>query len=257
MSPLELNSPAWSRLQDAYGTANEIPQLLADLAGGNSEPLYDLYGCICHQMTVYSASIAAFPHLVAISATLESDPSLQVEILCLAGAICESREFEHELQSSEFAAALEEALPPAIALAEAALRTSLDPSAAAYLLKSIAAFQKMPVLARALEGFTSDEFVLECPACSSELYVWPCPEGFLVGADDPASREPAERTLLVPGIRGRAKRQDDWRWLEQQCANVPSLALVHAKLPFLFGEASCPRCTGRFTLFDQLFEQDV
>jgi len=255
MLALDLNSPEWGRLEDAYGTADQIPQLLADLENGNEEALDELFGCICHQMSVYSSSIAALPHLIAIASRLDANPKLQADTLCLAGAICESRDFERELEGSEFASAAKAALPDAISLARAALNKASDPHIGIYLVNSIAAFSQMQALARVVEHFSDEEFALECPSCSVDLYVWPCPEGMFVAAEDPVTFEQTKRTFVSPGLSGQSNRKEDLQWLEVESANAPSLTDVRSKLPFLFGDASCPKCGHSFPLFDELAEQ--
>ncbi|HLM66872.1 MAG TPA: hypothetical protein VK358_05050 [Longimicrobium sp.] len=92
----------WVELEHAYGSAGNIPRLLRRLAAvpfsyedwrtrraGNAaerflsavsgvgltvptdeeeHPLHDLYGCLCHQGDIYSASVAAVPFLIELAA---------------------------------------------------------------------------------------------------------------------------------------------------------------------------------------------
>jgi hypothetical protein len=74
---LSLNSPAWSTLQHAYGTASDVPELLRQLESfprseGNAEPWFSIWSALAHQGDVYTASFAAVPHVIRI---LASDPS--------------------------------------------------------------------------------------------------------------------------------------------------------------------------------------
>lgn len=67
---VELSSPRWSELSDAYGSAAKIPELLRQLSAfpgddGNSEPWFSLWSALAHQGGVYSASFAAVPHVIA------------------------------------------------------------------------------------------------------------------------------------------------------------------------------------------------
>ena len=78
-TPLDLHSAAWASLAAAYGHAEKIPALLQDLRQGDAEALDDLYGHICHQGTIYPASVAAFPHLVSMAATVAS-PELRAAL---------------------------------------------------------------------------------------------------------------------------------------------------------------------------------
>ena len=66
---LELSSPRWSELRDAYGSAARVPELLRQLSGlpsddDNSEPWFSLWSALAHQGDVYSASFAAVPHVI-------------------------------------------------------------------------------------------------------------------------------------------------------------------------------------------------
>jgi hypothetical protein len=66
---LDLSSPRWAELRDAYGTAARIPELLRQLSDlpsddGESGPWFSLWSALAHQGDVYSASFAAVPHVI-------------------------------------------------------------------------------------------------------------------------------------------------------------------------------------------------
>ena len=70
---LSLESPKWSELVHAYGTASDIPDLLRQLetmppSEGEKEPWFSIWSSLAHQGDVYSASFAAVPHVVRILA---------------------------------------------------------------------------------------------------------------------------------------------------------------------------------------------
>ena len=70
---LDLDSPDWSELQHAYGTAEDIPSLLRDLERFPPDVAHDngtwhtLWSSLCHQSDIYSASFAAVPHIVRLA----------------------------------------------------------------------------------------------------------------------------------------------------------------------------------------------
>jgi HEAT repeat protein len=70
----------WTQLQHAYGEASDVPGLLRALAQGSQEEcretIYELFGNIWHQGTVYSATPVAVPFLIEL----------------LEGAACRGRE---------------------------------------------------------------------------------------------------------------------------------------------------------------------
>ncbi|MGV6482845.1 hypothetical protein ACTUVJ_003101 [Stenotrophomonas indicatrix] len=82
MALIALDDPRWAELQHAYGAADDIPELLANLSIPKAErseddPIEDtwheLWSSLCHQGDVYSASFAAVPHIVDV---LSQQPEL-------------------------------------------------------------------------------------------------------------------------------------------------------------------------------------
>ena len=70
---LDLESPGWSQLLHAYGSAADIPALIAGLRSnpsvpGETEPWFSLWSALAHQGDVYPASFAAVPHILDILA---------------------------------------------------------------------------------------------------------------------------------------------------------------------------------------------
>ncbi len=251
---LELNSPNWTLLRDAYGAATEIPSLLKLLRNNNVESLDELFARICHQGSIYSASIAAFPHLV-VMAESPASLSVQVDILSLAGAICESRDMERVLRASEYADSFKASIPKALNLAVAAMPKITDSNSGIYLLKAALAFSAFVGPARILEGFVSEEFALSCPCCEIDLYVWPVTNGLTAAAEDPVSHPTTTRIPVTRGPVASAKNLNVYPWLTNLISSTPSLAIVAGQIPYLFGTASCPACAASFSLFDALIDE--
>lgn len=65
---------AWASLKHAYGSAEDIPALLAraevDHRGGHvpGSTMFDLWSALCHQGDTYTASCPAVPFLVRLAA---------------------------------------------------------------------------------------------------------------------------------------------------------------------------------------------
>jgi len=75
---LSLQSNQWSQLEHAYGSAADIPELLARLrelpkSDGEAEPWFTLWSALAHQGDVFSASFAAVPYVIAALATAPSE----------------------------------------------------------------------------------------------------------------------------------------------------------------------------------------
>jgi hypothetical protein len=67
---LSLDSPRWSELIHAYGSAADIPSLLQQLQSlpsseNDREPWFSIWSALAHQGDVYPASFAAVPHVVS------------------------------------------------------------------------------------------------------------------------------------------------------------------------------------------------
>ncbi|EPW4410182.1 hypothetical protein ACWLOZ_004290 [Vibrio parahaemolyticus] len=60
----------WQELNHAYGSAGDMPALLAELAfypiesSYEAEPWFSLWSALCHQGDIYSASFVAVPEIV-------------------------------------------------------------------------------------------------------------------------------------------------------------------------------------------------
>ena len=68
---LNLDSPRWAELRQAYGTAEDVPRLIAalwDLADERqrAELWFALWGLLCQDERVHTAAYAAAPHLVEL-----------------------------------------------------------------------------------------------------------------------------------------------------------------------------------------------
>lgn len=93
---LPLDSPQWRELRHAYGQADDLPALLRQLYEcpfdhpAMHQVWLDLWGRLCHQGDIYSASIAAVHHLVA-AGVQAGKPGLHHDIALLPMAIEESR----------------------------------------------------------------------------------------------------------------------------------------------------------------------
>ncbi|MFG2907553.1 hypothetical protein ACGF13_21135 [Kitasatospora sp. NPDC048286] len=105
-----LDAHPWATVSHACGPADDLPALLRALAEGDDEAaeeaVSELYGCILHQGTVYSASVDAVPYLAGIAAA----GTRTVEVLCLLGGLAESED-EWEVPEGAVRAAVADQLP--------------------------------------------------------------------------------------------------------------------------------------------------
>jgi hypothetical protein len=164
---LSLDSPRWTELQHAYGSAADIPPLLRALeslpaAEGEKEPWFTLWSALAHQGDVYSASFAAVPHVVQ---ALSNAPAKAHFSFFQFPAWVEICRHKHQTQippdlKDAYAAALAR-LPSLVA---AAGIKEWDEEFLACALSAIAAAKGFPEVAEAALELT--------PSVASEFLEW-------------------------------------------------------------------------------------
>ena len=89
---LNLNDPRWGNLEDAYGNASRVPDLLRAVLANKSQksdpqsgPWFDLWSRLYHQGSVYSASYAAVP--VLAEAVKQADGPIVMDFFLLPVSI--------------------------------------------------------------------------------------------------------------------------------------------------------------------------
>lgn len=162
---LSLDDPKWNELQAAYGSANEVPGLLKRVYANptDEETLDELWSSLCHQGTIYSASLPAVPHLVStvINSTLKD----RMGPLLLAGAIAESlgRPTETLKANSVFDQYCSKAIE---LLTDSIKYGNLVDEELRYSLSALAAFLKDSKLANFL---ANADCGFECPKCGADI----------------------------------------------------------------------------------------
>ena len=69
---LALDDPIWSELSHCYRDGSDVPEKLSRIEASDRLPRKfwdDFTNLLCHQCTIGTASLAAFPHLVRIAGT--------------------------------------------------------------------------------------------------------------------------------------------------------------------------------------------
>lgn len=156
----------WARVQDAYGSAEAVPGLLARAAEDPSDSgvWIDLWSRLCHQGTVYEASFLAIPTLAAIArsapATAYSPP------LNLLAAIAGSTDVSGTPDTRErYADALASCLPAAETYAAAAE----DDRDFCYALSVVAGLRGEQTWHQVLTWVAEAGVPVTCPGCGEDL----------------------------------------------------------------------------------------
>nr|WP_042185958.1 hypothetical protein [Kibdelosporangium sp. MJ126-NF4]CEL16998.1 hypothetical protein [Kibdelosporangium sp. MJ126-NF4]CTQ91773.1 hypothetical protein [Kibdelosporangium sp. MJ126-NF4] len=234
----------WGLLEHAYGTAEDIPDKLEQVAAEPSADWNDLWSALCHQGTVYSASFAALPRLAEIAASATGQQRAQA--LALAGAIVGSHDRPHDV--GDVRAAHADAIATLLRLAEHDLPSITDRTEYIYLVQSVLAFEGQVTGDEPLWGLANEEYELECPNCTAMSFVVIGGDGYFATIDDYALEDDTERTDLVPadptGLDGLRRRLYD----DAVTHGHPDVA---KSLTYLFGRATCVECGGSFSVAEQ------
>lgn len=88
-----LDAVDWASLTHAYGEATDVPGLLRSLLSSDpkvrEDAVYELFGNIWHQGTVYSASVAAVPFLYELLTApgAQGKPAIALLLASIAGGV--------------------------------------------------------------------------------------------------------------------------------------------------------------------------
>lgn len=234
----------WSLPRHAYGAAGDVPGLLAEARALDEDEggVWDeLWGRLCHQGTVYSASYAALPALKDMS--VQRAPAGYTAPLHLAAAIISSND------GPEAAAVVRHRYRAELGVLRDVAERNLDHASGdvefVYGLQTLMAFEDGGVWQRNLQSIADGELSLECPQCGADLLMPLDGPTFVMTSFDDDSLAP---TQVIP--TELADSDEDARLLTLTRAHGQEE--IAAKLAFLFGRATCPSCGTAFRIRDAL-----
>lgn len=243
----------WSRLMHAYGSAEDVPDLLDQVRQSpGSQAWSELWSRLCHQGTVSSASHAALPELTRLAR--EWPPADRTNPLLLAGAILASADQPYGEPDPHLAYATE--IAELMVLAEEVLQDAglaADPSIYVELLGALLAFEDVRVWAEQLEGLTREEFELPCPECEAENFIVFGKYGYFSTLDDMYMNDNGSKRIPL--------RPADPSALEGLSSRLHTRALADShpdlanKLTYVFGDAECAECGELFSVDDAVVER--
>ena len=233
--------PDWALLKHAYGEAEDIPDLLAALSPDPKAPVWDpLWSRLCHQGTVYSASFAALPVLLATASGWA--PAERVMVLCLAASIVSGRTVtgDQEGLRTEYQP-IRESLET---LAREALRTpALSDTEFIYMAQAVLAFRGDVLWGDHLDGLSNGEFQGRCLTCGHDLYLVIGEDGFFTTAEEWVKRPDTRRHAIEPADA----LSDVADWLHAEALQGSRQALA-SWMRHLFGSTVCPVCGTRLSV---------
>jgi len=162
---ISLDSPKWIDFRQAYGSAENVPDLLRRLSADPSDKvaLNDAWSSLCHQGTIYTASIAAAPHLVSLVSNMTLRDRLGP--LILVGSIAEN--LGKPTETLEPDADFEECRAEAIELLTESIKYgNLMDYELRHSLSALTALLGDSKLASLL---SNADCGIECPKCGTEI----------------------------------------------------------------------------------------
>lgn len=224
----------WAALRDAYGAATDVPALLEAATSSGTEfgdAWDDVWSHLCHQGTVYSASYAAIPALADTCG--KHEPSGYMAALHLAASILASTDGPED--PAVVRDRYREELAELHSIAERGLALAADDTEFIYGLETLMAFENGGVWQRNLSCLADGEAPLDCAACGTSLLLHLEEIPASVSTWEPSdTRTPATPAQPQPGT------------VEARLLGIAEAHARHAviaKLPYLFGTATCPTCS--------------
>ncbi|WP_342373330.1 hypothetical protein PCC79_06400 [Propioniciclava soli] len=187
----------WTSVRDAYGPATGVPELLHRVAADNhdDEAWQDLWGRLCHQGTVYSASFAALPYLARLAT--EAAPAGYEDALHLLAAIAASTDVASDCADTRANYATEFSDGALIASRNLALAQS--DTEFLYGLAALAGLEREGDWANIFSAISDGELLVACPLCGED--VWVLGEDAARAGDGRLS--PADNTSDLAGLAER------------------------------------------------------
>jgi hypothetical protein len=235
--------PNWKELKHAYGSAEDIPEIISALTPDpRSSAWDDLWSRVCHQGTTYSASPAVLPFLLSLASNWNA--ANRAMPLALAGSIVSAPQ-----------TILDGCERTVEALRTLALDTvqngELSREDRIYVMQSVLAFQGEHLWGRVLDHLSDGEFSASCPACRTDLYLVIGKHGVFVTSGDWVRDPRVAKTEIKPLEADRLLGVGNWLYTVSVQSN--DLELSHW-IRYLFGTSKCPNCDEPFNLPDAIAE---
>lgn len=227
----------WGGLQDAYGSAEQVPALVDKASGSGTafgEAWDELWSRLCHQGTVYSASYAAIPLLA--DACRRQPVSGYMAGLQLVGSIVASTDGPEP--STTVRSRYSREIADLRGIAEQTLSVATSDAEFLYAVETLMAFEDGGRWQRDLNYVANGEVPLDCPTCAEHLLLHLEVEPpWLSAWDTEAGGVPVESRAPEPGT------------VE---ARIIDLATENGRhdvartLGYVFGTTTCPFCGSAF-----------
>ena len=166
---IPLDSPIWADLEQAYGSAANVPAMLDKLRHMRDRDAWDdIWASLCHQGTVYTATYAAVPHIFDIfQSASEAEREEFIMFFGRVAASLDGAPIPKRLES-EYAKAIQ-------AVAEVAreflLSRSWETADYLFTLQAVAGLNGCHGPGHFLEWIYNEECQINCIECDQFLIV--------------------------------------------------------------------------------------
>jgi hypothetical protein len=204
----------------------------------------DLWDELYHQHSGENAC-AALPELAELA--VNGTPAVRRRAVELAGAVIANAEpYTAKIRERyviEISALLREVR---FMLAEDCEDDDHEPDAFVYGLQSMLAFEETTAWSRKLDGLVTGEFEIECPVCSTAMFLVLDEHGFFTCWEDYALGS-VGKIPLIPATPDQLTNLGGRLYYLAMAGRQQTIA---RQLTFLFGRATCPENSHEFTLAD-------
>jgi hypothetical protein len=251
----------WSTLSHAYGSASDVPAMLADLSPDPQASVWhEIWSRLCHQGTVYSASFAALPVLANVAEQWK--PKDRCQLLTLAADILASEDVSR-VRREEFVRPIQSVIPQFQRFCQESLAaTDVSKHDFIYLLQAARSFEGDRFWGQKLDYLASGEFPGECPHCGVGLYLVIGDHGFFTTAEEWVQglgtksgkiepRPEIHRTAIQPNS---GVLPDVGQWLYERAETAQQME-VASWIRHVFGTSVCPSCDHAFKVQDAIARQ--
>ncbi|MEK3790938.1 hypothetical protein MKX42_04120 [Paenibacillus sp. FSL R7-0204] len=273
---LDLSSPVWQQLHGPFGPAEAVPGLLQQLQKEfSTEAKDELYWeHLFHQDTIYSSTYAALPYLAELAGQ-SADPEVKLDIYVTCGIFVANQrtvnsgqlpaEFAHQNPSlakelvQEIYTAYLTAVDYLGKLSEEVFRyaeaAQKDDQEKRYILAADAAYRGDRAVAGILLTYSEgDEYMVGCPSCYEEMYIWPNENslGMTAYSDDPVFNGKENGQAVTPSVLDSVKPEDSPLARLWQAAHAVKNGQLMEQLPYLTGKVNCPACGEALDIWPEL-----
>lgn len=130
------------------------------------------------------------------------------------------------------------------------LATPTDPGSFVYRLQAVMALEGNEVWGAELDRIVHDEVEVECPQCTTSLFVTFGKDGCFATHEDYATKSDVEQTPLLPADPAELTGVGQRLHLMSLVAGQQSVATA---LTYLFGRATCTQCSTTCRVSEQVF----